>query len=112
MIALGNVYVCTEGSLNTSIEFSATYVYGRTYERTVTIASDEKVTLKDHYGAFFTSADSPGGNNIVKFVNGDGRVTAATPGTDYIATGNIVKQTLVNTETTPTENYAINWVYG
>lgn len=29
-----------------------------------------------------------------------------------ILTGNITKQTLVNTETTPTENYAINWVYG
>ena len=31
---------------------------------------------------------------------------------DYIASGNITKQTLVATETTPTENYAINWVYG
>lgn len=29
-----------------------------------------------------------------------------------IASGNIVKQTLVATETTPTEDYAINWVYG
>lgn len=29
-----------------------------------------------------------------------------------IASGNIVKQTLVNVETTPTENYAINWLYG
>lgn len=29
-----------------------------------------------------------------------------------IASGNIVKQTLVATETTPTENYAINWLYG
>lgn len=29
-----------------------------------------------------------------------------------IASGNIVKQTLVSTETTPTENYAINWLYG
>lgn len=39
-------------------------------------------------------------------------VSAATAGSDYIASGNIVKQTLVNVETTPTENYAINWVYG
>lgn len=39
-------------------------------------------------------------------------VTAATAGRDYIASGNIVKQTLVASETTPTENYAINWVYG
>ena len=29
-----------------------------------------------------------------------------------IASGNIVKQTLVASETTPTEDYAINWVYG
>ena len=44
--------------------------------------------------------------------NGSGGVVAATRGSDYIASGNIVKQTLVATETTPTENYAINWVYG
>lgn len=44
--------------------------------------------------------------------NGSGGIVAATRGSDYIASGNIVKQTLVNTETTPTENYAINWIYG
>ena len=44
--------------------------------------------------------------------NGSGGMVAATRGSDYIASGNIVKQTLVATETTPTENYAINWVYG
>lgn len=44
--------------------------------------------------------------------NGSGGAVAATRGSDYIASGNIVKQTLVSTETTPTENYAINWVYG
>ena len=44
--------------------------------------------------------------------NGSGGIVAATRGSDYIASGNIVKQTLVNVETTPTENYAINWVYG
>ena len=43
--------------------------------------------------------------------NGSGGLAAATRGSDYIASGNIVKQTLVNVETTPTENYAINWVY-
>lgn len=42
----------------------------------------------------------------------DGRVAAAVAGRDYIASGNIVKQTLVASESTPTENYAINWVYG
>ena len=44
--------------------------------------------------------------------NGSGGIVAATRGSDYIASGNIVKQTLVNVETTPTENYAINWVFG
>ena len=43
--------------------------------------------------------------------NGSGGLVAATRGSDYIASGNIVKQTLVATESTPTENYAINWVY-
>jgi hypothetical protein len=44
--------------------------------------------------------------------NGSGGLVAATRGSDYIASGNIVKQTLVATETTPTENYAINWLFG
>lgn len=44
--------------------------------------------------------------------NGSGGLVAATRGIDYIASGNIVKQTLVASETTPNENYAINWVYG
>lgn len=44
--------------------------------------------------------------------NGSGGLVAATRGSDYIASGNIVKQTLVSTESTPTEDYAINWVYG
>ena len=44
--------------------------------------------------------------------DGSGGLVAATRGSDYIASGNIVKQTLVASETTPTENYTINWVYG
>lgn len=44
--------------------------------------------------------------------NSSGGLAAATRGSDYIASGNIVKQTLVNVETTPTENYAINWLFG
>lgn len=44
--------------------------------------------------------------------DGSGGLAAATRGSDYIASGNIVKQTLVASESTPTENYAINWVYG
>ena len=53
----------------------------------------------------------PSTTNILKG-NGSGGVVAATRGSDYIASGNITKQTLVESETTPTENYAINWVYG
>lgn len=53
----------------------------------------------------------PSTTNILKG-NGSGGVVAATRGSDYIASGNIVKQTLVASETTPTEDYAINWVYG
>lgn len=44
--------------------------------------------------------------------DGSGGIVAATRGSDYIASGNIVKQTLVASESTPTENFAINWVYG
>lgn len=43
--------------------------------------------------------------------DGSGGLAAATRGSDYIASGNIVKQTLVSTETTPTEDYAINWYF-
>ena len=53
----------------------------------------------------------PSTTNILKG-NGSGGLAAASRGSDYIASGNIVKQTLVASETTPTENYAINWVYG
>lgn len=53
----------------------------------------------------------PSTTNILKG-DGSGGLVAATRGSDYIASGNIVKQTLVATETTPTEDFAINWVYG
>lgn len=58
-----------------------------------------------------TIASAPSTTSILKG-NGSGGIVAATRGSDYIASGNIVKQTLVNVETTPTENYAINWVFG
>lgn len=54
---------------------------------------------------------APSTTSLIKG-NGSGGLVAAVAGSDYIASGNIVKQTLVATETTPTENYAINWVYG
>jgi hypothetical protein len=40
--------------------------------------------------------------------NGSNSIVAATQGSDYITSGNIVKQTLVSAETTPTKNYTIN----
>lgn len=52
----------------------------------------------------------PSTTNILKG-DGSGGLVAASRGSDYIASGNIVKQTLVSTETTPTENYAINWYF-
>lgn len=52
----------------------------------------------------------PSTTSVIKG-NGSGGLVAATRGSDYIASGNIVKQTLVATETTPTEDFAINWVY-
>ena len=54
---------------------------------------------------------APSTTSLIKG-NGSGGLVAATRGSDYIASGNIVKQTLVASESTPTENYAINWVYG
>lgn len=54
---------------------------------------------------------APATTSLIKG-NGSGGLVAATRGSDYIASGNIVKQTLVASESTPTENYAINWVYG
>ena len=53
----------------------------------------------------------PSATSLIKG-DGSGGLAAAVAGSDYIATGNIVKQTLVSTETTPTENYAINWLFG
>lgn len=58
-----------------------------------------------------TIASAPSTTALLKG-NGSGGIVAATRGSDYIASGNIVKQTLVNVETTPTENYAINWLFG
>lgn len=57
------------------------------------------------------SADLPKTTALLKG-NGSGGAVAATRGSDYIASGNITKQTLVATKTTPTENNAINWYYG
>lgn len=50
-------------------------------------------------------------NGILKG-NGAGNISAAVPGTDYIASGNIIRQRLVSEETTPSVNYEINWLFG
>lgn len=57
------------------------------------------------------SVNVPSTTSLIKG-NGSGGLAAASRGSDYIASGNIVKQTLVASESTPTEEYAINWVYG
>lgn len=57
-----------------------------------------------------TIASAPSTTSLIKG-NGSGGLVAATRGSDYIASGNITKQTLVASETTPTENYAINWYF-
>ena len=57
------------------------------------------------------SVNIPATTSLLKG-DGSGGLVAASRGSDYIASGNIVKQTLVASESTPTENYAINWVYG
>lgn len=57
------------------------------------------------------SADLPKTTALLKG-DGTGGAAAAARGSDYIASGNITKQTLVAAKTTPTENNAINWYYG
>ena len=73
---------------------------------------------KDAWGAkqdiLLASGASVGDLIKVAAVDANGKPTAwavCVPGTDYMKTGNITKQTLVASETTPTENYAINWHY-
>jgi hypothetical protein len=92
-VGLGNVDNVKQYSANNQPPYPVTSVNGETGAVTVPTVSVPS-----------TSAVLKG--------NGSGGIVAATRGSDYIASGNIVKQTLVNTETTPTENYAINWVYG
>jgi hypothetical protein len=72
------------------------------------LASDVQTSLGKADSAL---QSAPKTTSLIKG-NGSGGIVAATRGSDYIASGNIVKQTLVNVETTPTENYAINWLFG
>ena len=79
---------------------------GTDYATTAQVAAKQDVLL--------ASGASVGDLIKVKAVDASGKPTAwavAVAGTDYMKTGNITKQTLVSAETTPTENYAINWQY-
>ena len=92
-VGLGNVDNVKQYSASNPPPYPVTSVNGKTGAVTVSIPTVPSTT------------------SLIKG-NGSGGLVAATRGSDYIASGNIVKQTLVSTETTPTENYAINWVYG
>lgn len=91
-VGLGNVDNVKQYSKNNPPPYPVTSVNGKTGAVTVSVPTVPSTT------------------NILKG-NGSGGLVAATRGSDYIASGNIVKQTLVSTETTPTENYAINWYF-
>ena len=92
-VGLGNVDNVKQYSASNPPPYPVTSVNGKTGAVTV------------------SSADLPKTTALLKG-NGSGGAVAATRGSDYIASGNIVKQTLVKTKTTPTENNAINWYYG
>ena len=92
-VGLSNVDNVKQYSANNPPPYPVTSVNGKTGAVTVSVPTVPSTT------------------SLIKG-NGSGGLVAATRGSDYIASGNITKQTLVATETTPTENYAINWVYG
>ena len=92
-VGLGNVDNVKQYSASNPPPYPVTSVNGKTGAVTVSVPTVPSTT------------------NILKG-NGSGGVVAATRGSDYIASGNITKQTLVASESTPADNYAINWVYG
>ena len=92
-IGLGNVDNVKQYSASNPPPYPVKSVNGKTGDVTVSVPTVPSTT------------------NILKG-NGSGGVVAATRGSDYIASGNITKQTLVASESTPADNYAINWVYG
>ena len=87
-----------------SVDMTRQYVYVRT--------SSVWTKAQSFTGLFPEDYDTRTSSLIKNDGNGGGGLVAAVPGSDYIASGNIVKQTLVASETTPTENYAINWLFG
>ena len=91
-VGLGNVDNVKQYSADNPPPYPVTSVNGKTGAVTV------------------PSVNVPSTTSLIKG-DGSGGLVAASRGSDYIASGNIVKQTLVASETTPTEDYAINWVY-
>lgn len=91
-VGLGNVDNVKQYSASNPPPYPVTSVNGKTGAVTVSVPTVPSTT------------------NILKG-NGSGGLVAATRGSDYIASGNIIKQTLVASESTPTENYAINWYF-
>ena len=91
-VGLGNVDNVKQYSADNPPPYPVTSVNGRTGAVTV------------------PSVNVPSTTSLIKG-DGSGGLVAASRGSDYIASGNIVKQTLVASEITPTEDYAINWVY-
>ena len=110
----GTRYICSTEPLtnNSTLVFSsveATSEY-KTID-TLTIASTDVISISSARLPYFPNGTTfP--TTLLKGTSSSGLISSATPGKDYIASGNIVKQTLVASETTPTENFAINWVYG
>lgn len=92
-VGLGNVDNVKQYSANNPPPYPVTSVNGKTGKITINVPTIPSTT------------------SLLRG-NGSGGLVAATRCSDYIASGNIVKQTLVNVETTPTENYAINWLFG
>ena len=84
-VGLGNVDNVKQYSKNNPPPYPVTSVNGKTGAVTV------------------PSVNVPATTSLIKG-NGSGGLVAATRGSDYIASGNIVKQTLVASETTPTED--------
>lgn len=91
-VGLGNVDNVKQYSASNPPPYPVTSVNGKTGAVTVSVPT------------------VPATTSLIKG-DGSGGLAAATRGSDYIASGNIVKQTLVASESTPTENYAINWYF-
>ena len=106
-------YICSTEPITTTSNLLFSSV-GATSEykmiNTLTIASTNVISISSVRVTYFPNGTTfP--QTLLKGTSSSGLISSAIPGTDYIASGNIVKQTLVASETTPTEDYAINWVY-